>query len=157
MNVYTYIPEEKGYTKQKAIKKIFFMLIVPVIMSIFLGIKTQFNYNPAAYGIIGLLICFVILNVFFSRYPIKIEISEISKSLRIHYLNGFGNEKEDIIAIQSAQIRYINRSSKNPSAGKQFRIIQNLFSNWIHVDQSHGFGIGQIEDIYNKTILLKDS
>jgi|GEM_PF-3269882 len=157
MNVNTYIPESIGYTKKKAIKKIFFMLIIPLIMSIFLGIKTKFNYNPIACSIIGVVICFVILNVFFSRYPIKIEISEISKSLRITYLNGFGNEKKDIIGIDGAQIRYVNRSSKNPSAGKQFRIVQNLFTNWIHIDQSHGFGQQQIEDIYNKTILLKVS
>lgn len=123
-------------------------------MSIFLGLKTNFNYNSVAYIIIGLLISFVILNIFFIRFPIKVEISETSNSLRVTYLNGFGYKKEDIIGITGAQIRYVNKSSKNPAAGKQFRMIQNLFTNWIHIDQSHGFDEEQIESVYNKTITL---
>ena len=156
--VYTFLPSNEAYTKRKALKKYYTLqltcIVIAFIVFIIEMIKTNWEINHKSISLIGLFMIIVLLspiiNLLFSRFPIKIEISELSKSVRATYLNGLGNQKEDIIGIENALIRYTVTSAKNPKSGMQCRIVQNLFNNWIHISLQHGFTQLQILDIYEK-------
>ena len=162
--VYTYLPLNEAYTKRTALKKYYTMQIIFGIMSVvlfltnFLKSNVEMNNKSSMLKEIFVIVIllFPLINLLLSRFPIKVEISELSNSVRVTYLNGFGDQNEDIIGIKNAQIRYTLASARYPKSGMQFRIIQNLFINWIHISLSHGFTKAQILEIYEKAKKIQD-
>ena len=147
------IPENFVLSSDNATNKSLFLFLICVAIGAGFVIFFSQGRNPKPiFGILFAVICFCygIISILFARYPTSIEIISSANILKVDYLNGFGNEKNDTINLNGSFVRYTKRYNRSFDANDmQTRITQNIINSWIYIDKTHGFSQQQIKFIYD--------
>jgi hypothetical protein len=101
------IPEDFVLTPGDARNKILFTCVICLVFAFVFLIYCSQGRNPKPIvGIFFPAIClsYGVVNGFFARYPIALEIHPSSGELNVDYLNGFGVQKTDSIRLAGAYI-----------------------------------------------------
>ncbi|HSZ86835.1 MAG TPA: hypothetical protein VK787_12455 [Puia sp.] len=155
-NIINISPEKFALTPQNVSRRFLISLFTAIIFGGLL-IFISFSKSGSFHTLFGIILPITLLlspfiNRMFSRFSTNVYIDKKHCILNVDYLNGFGIFRKDSINIKNAMVRYTRQNKVTRQM--QVRITQNIFNNWIIIDETHGFSAEQIKFIYET---LKDN
>ena len=150
-DIVVFEPEKFVYTRERASRSFWLRFVAGVVIGTFLLVYWSSKGDvPIIFDVvIGIFMCYPLLHVWRTRFPTRITVDRGRRVVEVEYLNGFGAERTDTIALDGALIRFYAGRSKYNQNSREVRITQSMINNFIYIDGSHGFTDEQLQAIYD--------